>query len=202
MHKNIDQHEAKEQLDFIRSIMDDGQRVLADNGFGFILWGFLILGAGLLTLLFDYMDIHDAEGWIYLVCIGIGWVYMIAHRDKERKQTFGNPLTIRIINAIWTAVLLAMTMMGFLGIISETIRSDYICSVLFTTLGIAYYVQGVITGKSWVRNLGFGWWLGAGLLYFINGLWADILIAAMMIGLQIIPGFIFRKQWKIQLAED
>ncbi len=191
-----------DQLAFIKSVMDDSQKVLADNGTGFILWGFLIMVAGVASLILEYLNLIYLIGWSYIVCVALGWLYMFTVDKKAHKHNIGNPLTKKIINSIWIAVLLAMTMLGFIGTLTETVDVNHISAVLFTTLGIAYYVQGVITGKSWVRNLGFGWWIGACILYFISGIWAGILTAVMMIGLQIIPGFIFRRQWKVRLTED
>ncbi|NQV30187.1 MAG: hypothetical protein HQ508_04800 [Candidatus Marinimicrobia bacterium] len=37
--ENKNSEEAREQLVFIKSIMEDSQKVIADNGAGFIVWG-------------------------------------------------------------------------------------------------------------------------------------------------------------------
>ncbi|NQV15944.1 hypothetical protein HQ531_10845 [bacterium] len=197
-----DQKDAKEQLAFIRSIMDDSQKVLADNGDGFIVWGILILLAGLSSHIFQAFNLQQFIGWMYLIFVGLGWIYMITLHKKAEKYAIGNPMTKKIIEAIWTAVLISMTILGFVGAASGTIDLEHLTAVLYTALGTAYYLQGIITGKAWVRNLGFGWWLGSVILYFISGPAAGILAAAMMIGLQIVPGFIFNHQWKAQLSED
>ncbi len=127
---------------------------------------------------------------------------MFTIHGRAKKQTLGNPLIKKIIDSIWIAVLLSMSILGFLGGATGAINLDYMTPVMFTVLGTAYFLQGVITGKIWVRNLAYGWWAGSIILLFIPGLPATILSVLMMIGLQIIPGIIFNRQWKAALTED
>lgn len=196
------QTNAQEQLAFIKSIMDDSQKVVADSGSGFIVWGILILLAGTISIFLEYSGLDHLIGWLYAVIVGIGWGYMVLIYPKIEKFEIGNSLTKKIIDSIWKAVLISMTILGFVGAASGTIDPERITAVIYTALGTAYYLQGVITGKTWVRNLGFGWWLGSGALYFITGLPAGILSAGMMVGLQIVPGIIFNRQWKAQFTEE
>ena len=99
-------------------------------------------------------------------------------------------------------MLISMTLLGFVGGVSGTIDLDHMTAVMYTVLGTAYFLQGVITGKPWVRNLAYGWWSGSIILFFITGIPAATLAVLMMIGLQIIPGIIFNRQWKAHLVED
>ncbi|MBC8193765.1 MAG: hypothetical protein ISR87_03200 [Candidatus Marinimicrobia bacterium] len=190
------------QLDFIKSIMDDSQKVLADNGMGFIVWGILILLAGLLSFILDQFQMSQYVGWAYVFIVSLGWIYMMSYDRKREKQTIGNPLIRKVIGSIWIAVLLSMTILGFVGGASGAINLDYMSAVMYTVLGTAYFLQGVITGKMWVRNLGLAWWGGSIILFFIEGPAAITLMILMMIGLQIVPGIIFNRQWKSHFSED
>lgn len=198
--KNIQDPQA--QLDFIKSIMDDSQKVLADNGMGFIVWGILILLAGLLSFILDQFQMSQYVGWAYVFIVSLGWIYMMSYDRKREKQTIGNPLIRKVIGSIWIAVLLSMTILGFVGGASGAINLDYMSAVMYTVLGTAYFLQGVITGKMWVRNLGLAWWGGSIILFFIEGPAAITLMILMMIGLQIVPGIIFNRQWKSHFSED
>lgn len=198
----MDTQNAQEQLAFIKSIMEDSQKALADNGHGFIVWGFLILSAGLGSYLLMLSGLEPYTGWMYLSMVALGWLYMITWDRKHLRQTIGKPFVKKILNAIWFSVLGTMTLLGFMGGASGTIDLPRMTSVMYSVLGIAYFLQGIVTGKTWVRNLGFGWWLGAIPLYFLVEVPAAILAASMMIGLQIIPGFIFKRQWKAQMVQD
>ncbi len=198
--KNIQDPQA--QLDFIKSIMDDSQKVLADNGMGFIVWGILILLAGLLSFILDQFQMSQYVGWAYVFIVSLGWIYMMSYDRKREKQTIGNPLIRKVIGSIWIAVLLSMTILGFVGGASGAINLDYMSAVMYTVLGTAYFLQGVITGKMWVRNLGLAWWGGSIILFFIKGPAAITLMILMMIGLQIVPGIIFNRQWKSHFSED
>jgi hypothetical protein len=182
--------------------MEDSQKVLADNGGGFIVWGFLIILAGIGSVITTEVGYPQYAGWAWLIAVSIGWGYMLLDHRNNDKFTFGNPWIQKVITAIWSSVLFSMTILGFIGGISGTIDPMRITSVLYTVLGTAYFLQGYITGKTWVRNLGIGWWLGSIVLYFISGIYAGIVAAVMMIGLQIVPGFIFKYQLKALLKSQ
>ena len=194
--------EARAQLAFIKSIMQDSQKVVADNGDGFILWGVLILLSGACSYLLDQFQLNQYQGWLYLLIVGLGWCYMVTIHRRTKKYSIGNPLTKKIIDSIWTAVLISMTLLGFVGGATGTIDLNHMTAVMYTVLGTAYFLQGVITGKSWVRNLAFGWWGGSVILFLITGPAALALMIVMMLGLQIVPGIIFNRQWKAALTED
>ena len=191
-----------DQLAFIKSVMDDSQKVLADNGMGFIVWGILIMLAGFTSLVLDYFQMPQFVGWSYVIIVGLGWVYMVTYDKKTEKHTIGNPIVRKIIGSIWIAVLVTMTILGFVGGMSGAVHLDHMSGVMYTVLGTAYFLQGIITGKLWVRNLGLAWWGGSIILLIISGIWAGVLALLMMIGLQIVPGIIFNRQWKAQLFED
>ena len=42
-------------------------------------------------------------------------------------------------------------------------------------LGIAYFLQGIMTGKNWVKNLAFGWWIGPIIMFIFPGFYSSIL---------------------------
>ncbi len=199
---NQENSQAKEQLAFIKSIMQDSQKVVADNGYGFILWGILILIAAVCSYILDQSQLNQYQGWLYLLIVGLGWLYMVVIHRRTKKYSIGNPLTKTIIDSIWTAVLISMTLLGFLGGATGAIDLNHMTAVMYTVLGTAYFLQGVITGKTWVRNLAFGWWGGSVMLFLITGPLALALMIVMMVGLQIVPGIIFNRQWKAALTED
>ncbi len=197
-----DNSNAKEQLAFIKSIMDDSQKVVADNGNGFILWGVLILLAGVSSYFLNQFELNQFQGWLYLIIVGLGWIYMVTIHGRTKKYTIGNPITKKIIDSTWIGVLISMTILGFVGGVSSTINLVHMTAVMYTVLGSAYFLQGTITGKTWVRNLALGWWGGSIILFFLPVLPSAILAASMIIGLQIVPGIIFNHQWKAHLSED
>jgi len=181
------------------SLKIESQWILAENGGNFILWGVLVIISWVLTYIVNEYEIAEHLGWLYVVLYGSGWGYMIYSSKKEAKREKSNPLTIRMTAAIWLSVLGTASLVALFGSISKTIDLDHLGAIIFSMLGIAYFMQGVMVDKKWVRNLAFGWWGGSVLLYFVTGLWAGILSSLMMVGLQIIPGIIFVLQWKPQL---
>lgn len=200
--KTIRENGQKEQLDSIISIREDSRKILADRGDGFIVWGVLILLAGIFSYMLEQFEMSRLTGWLYLVIVAFGWVFMgILHKEQDKSDS-ANSVTRRIIDSIWISVLTAMSILGFIGGSTGAIELDQMTGVLYTVLGIAYFLQGIITGRNWVKNLAFGWWIGSIIMFIFPGFFTHILAMAMMIGFQIIPGLIFHRQWKAQLHEE
>jgi hypothetical protein len=53
----------------------------------------------------------------------------------------------------------------------------------------------VVYDVKWIRNLAFGWWGGAIIMFIFPGLYHLLLMAWMMIAFQTIPGYIIHKNW-------
>lgn len=189
----------KGQVKLPDTLRIESQRILAENGGNFILWGALVIISWILTYIVKEYKIADHLGWMYVILYGSGWGYMIYSSKKEARREKSNPLAIKITASIWLSVLGTASLIAFFGSISNTIDLDHLGAIIYSMLGIAYFMQGVLVDKKWVRNLAFGWWGGSVLLYFFSGLWAGILSSLMMVGLQIVPGIIFVLQWKPQL---
>ena len=68
-------------------------------------------------------------------------------------------------------------------------------------LGAAYILNGVLAGKKWLSYLAIGWWGGAIIMFFYPGLQAILIMAAMMILFQIVPGIILQFEFKHEFAK-
>lgn len=196
----FDQNRAAEDLQYIRRIMQDSRRITAERGDGFILWGIIVL-LGFLGSAADAFGWWEVSaGYTWTVLVVLGWVWMFIHTRRFDVSVMVNPLAKKMLDSLWTAVLIAMTLLGFLGTLTGVVDGNNLSGVLFIVLGIGYFIQGSLMDRTWVRMLGVGWWIG-GVTTFYTGIRLDfILSVAMMIGLQIVPGIIFYRTWKRHIA--
>jgi len=75
-----------------------------------------------------------------------------------------------------------------------------ISPLIAVLLGTGYLVCGVLYGKSWVSYLSMGWWGGAILMFYMQNLETLLIMIGMLIVLQIIPGIILYREFKIERA--
>jgi hypothetical protein len=192
----MEKQKAELEISMIKQIMDDSKKIVVDDGKGYIIWGILIV-IGLLGTYFSILSKHYYYiGWLWIISIGIGWVYtIIVHAVKDHKKkvkTFAG----KILGALWFSCGVAMTIVGFVGAGSNSYGPYTISPLMAVILGIAYFVTGVIYGQPWVRNLSIGWWIGAVVIFIWKDMNSLLVFAGMMIMFQIIPGIILYTKFK------
>lgn len=190
---------AQEDLDFIRKVMEDSRRTVADNGMHYINWSVMpalgIIGTYLITQL-------QLPGnyilWTWVIAIGLGWIFSMVIGRKEysnRTMSFAD----KLLSAVWITSGIAMTMIAFAGILSGTIQPVAIPAFIATVIGIPYFIAGLIYNLNWFKLIAVGWW-AAGLLFFFWQSYHTLAVLGVLIILfQALPGiFIYKKFSKEQ----
>ena len=192
--------QAELELSVIKKIMEDSRNIVCNNGWHYIFWGIIVstaLIANYILLLMKSADYYIGWMWFALM-IGAaitGSIYERRADKKRRVKTFAGEL----LGSLWFSGGIAMFMFGFIGTISGAYNPIYICPVISTVLGVTFYVSGEIQQLKWQKNLSYGWWAGAILLFFVPSIHTLIIFAAMMIFLQVVPGIIMNRKWKKEM---
>ena len=185
-----------EDLQYMKQIINDSRKIVVDKGIGFIVWGILII----IGLTGSYIDAvmsgnqYSAELWILLI-VG-GWIYTAIQWNKHKENKKAVTFAGKIVGAVWFSAGVAMTILGFVGTYSGAFGSVFISPVLAAVLGIAFYVSALIYDNSLMKYLAPLWWVGSIFMFFLPGLHTIIVMAAMMLFLQVVPGIILYKKFK------
>jgi hypothetical protein len=191
--------QAELEITLIKKMMEDSRKIIVCDGKDYIVWGCLVLIGLVGTYISITMEISYVVGWLWIIVIGIGWIYsLVIHwfiSAKDRVHTLAG----KILGGISISCGIAMTLIGFLGTYSGALEEWGISPMMSIVLGVAYFVSGIIYGQPWVKYLSFGWWGGAIVMFLFPGMHILLIFAAMMILFQIIPGIIFYIKWKKEL---
>jgi hypothetical protein len=114
------------------------------------------------------------------------------YRGDKRAETFAG----KILGSVWLSAGVAMTILGFAGTYSGAYGPVFISPVLAAVLGIAFYVSALVYDSLLMKYLAPLWWAGSIFMFFFPGLHTIIVMAAMMLFLQVIPGIILYKKYK------
>ena len=199
----MEKNQAELELSVIKKIMEDSRRINYDNGIHFIFWGILVVAA----LLINYVMLLTRTsgryvGWMWLILMISGAIIDgLIGRKKERTQkvhTFAGSL----LGSLWMASGIAMFIFGFVGTFSQAYSPIFICPVISTSLGISYFTSGAIQQINWLKNLAFGWWAGAIILFIFPSIHTLLIFALMLICLQIIPGIILNRRTKNEISVE
>ena len=191
---------AQEELAFIKKVMEDSRRLICDDGKSFIFWGILVSFGMLVTYLSVAGKWIVSLGWFWPVLIAVGWIVTYFISIKDSKKRHSKTFVAKIMGSLWISCGIAMTILGFIGGLTNAYDGVFISPIICVVLGIGYLVSGVLQGKMWVSLLAIGWWAGAILMFHLQNLETLLIMFVMMIILQTIPGFILYNQSKKELA--
>ena len=179
------------ELDEIRRLMADSQRVISDRGTHFIAWGLIISAALVLSHFAATGRIGVNPGWIWVAAIGTGWIFSLVVGLRESREAAVQTLATRLLSAIWIGCGVTLTVLGVVGEAVGAFGTGGFNAVVAGVLGLCYFATGVIYGSPWVRRLAVAWWAGAVLLLALPGVPGDLVMAAMIVALQVVPGLLF-----------
>jgi len=189
--------EPMDELLFIKKIMSDSSRILVEDGSSLIFWGILIVIGQLSTYaVVTFHMFYEFFPWLWPVLVFFGFVYSFIYEYKKCKKQKVNTFAGKILGALWFSVGITALILGFVPALTGAItHSAFINPLISTVLGIAYFVSGQLYGKKWVTLLAIGWWLGSIFMFVFPYNSSLLVMSAMMICLQLIPGFYLRSQY-------
>src|SRR5690606_30301960 len=196
-------HTAESELLYIKKIIDDSRQATLDNGKYYILWGVVV---GIASILTYYGVKNKLEGnfinWVWMNCIITGWIFsfifMFRDRKKERSKTFAG----KMIGHTWLGAGITMAVIAFVGIPAKVIPYDAICPVIAAVAGGANYISSRLQKSGFILVVAIGWWVGSGILFYLNGI--DVILAyGIMLSLfSIVPGIVLYYRWKKELSDE
>ena len=191
----MDERTALEEIQFIRSVIEESKKSIIYNGKDYIFWGVIVIVGMMSTYIFQMSHIYLNYFWIWVVLIPIGWIYAFYNR-RVYKIKYPSTYAGRLLASIWGAAGIGMTIIGFLGTYSGTINPMAISPILSIILGSVYFISGKVVGAKWISYLSFGWWSGGVILLFVTSIYSFLIMALLMLLFQTIPGIIIYRKYK------
>ena len=196
----MDTKQAEIELSTIKKIMEDSRRVAVDNGKHYIFWGLLVsvaLFINYFMVIYDVSLNYQGMMWFVLM-LGGALTGAIMEKIDHRKRTV-HTFAGKLLGTLWFASGISMFIFGFLGTVAGAYSAIYICPIIFTVLGVSYYVSAEIQQTSWFKFLSLGWWAGAAFLFIFPGMHTFLVAGVMLIAFQTLPGFILYRRWRKEL---
>lgn len=183
-----------ESLALIRRMVHTAQQGVQDNGFFYLLWGWLVFIAALFnwTMIHFFQSEYGYFGWAILMPAG-GVASMIYGWKVERKKK-----VLTYADSVLHYVVIAFLVSLFIVMIAGSIHLGWIKTYAFILIvyGSWLFISG---GVLKFRPLLFGgiinWIAGAAAFWVTNYHIVLLLAVAVLLG-YVIPGHLLRNAWK------
>lgn len=183
----------EESILIIKQMIQKTRERVVNDGFYFLLWGFLVI-AGCLVTYFAHITKHFEiinPAWMVLLGIGVLWSTLVSVRQGKRQHHIGQ---IDFIGKmLWLAFLVSMFIVMF-------IIKDYelMNTAMLILIGFATFVSGAILRFKPLYVGGILFWIGAIIIGFIPFPYASLFYAGIMLAGYVIPGILLTRKVKMQ----
>ncbi len=182
--------QARKDIEFIKSMIQEGRSLLIENGSAFIIWGIAIpigTACSYLLPLVTRSPLAFAALWAGILLIGFAAFFLIM-RGTPRSMMNAS-YAGKIHGMTWLGATAAMTVTG-IGYFFGKMGLNAFIGVIAGVIGCAYLVSGAITRYRWLIALSFAWWIGGIACFFMPAYTAPAVLAGMVVLLELLPGIV------------
>lgn len=185
--------EAREDLAFIRRIMEDSRRLAKDDGSYFIIWGLISVVMTGLSYALAYWDLAALIPYVWPVVFGLagGAMAVFSRKTKEKKP---RSLTERLLSGLWLSVLFLMAILIGSAWLSGKLSLAYSMGLAAAALALGFTLSALISQSRPLAFLALPWWLGGLFLPMLPAMIAPLGLAGLTLFFEVIPGFVMKSR--------
>lgn len=183
----------KESLQLIDSMINQARNRFNENGFLYLLWGWLIFFCAVGHFILLKLDLFRSPEIIWATCwlAVLFQVFYLARRNKkETVKTYSES----IIGYVWVSFGICMLVISV--IIGKTNSWHLINSIILMMYGIPTFLSGIVMQFRPLMIGGIICWALAMISAFVLPVYVLLLLAAAVIAAWIIPGYLLRKKYR------
>lgn len=193
---NNKQTEVNNNLNVIKSMIEKTKTDAAETGSIFILWGWLVIVASVMTYFFVYKEWFDRIGYIWFALMGLGVLVTIFFINKnikrERVQTYSH----LALSNLWFACGISFFIIAWLGLPLKVIPFKSLYIIMSVIAGVGLFTTGGILEWKMLRISGIIWWVAAIVMMFMHWHLHTLIFAIAIIPGYLIPGYALNKKYK------
>ena len=191
-NRDMNRDQAMQDIQTIKSFLEQGQRKLEDSGFHFIFWG-LVIPAGFIA----FSLIAPRAGFDSLfyrlfwpVLCGAGAVVSVVAGVRSSRATASSRYADSVSTALWIGNLAAVGVLFVILYLLKAGISVSFLAMIAVILGLAYWVYGTVISLKWFSLVALLWWASAIGISLATIRSAGVVLAAATFVCSFIPGCI------------
>lgn len=182
-----------ESLQLIASMINKAKNRYVENGFLYILWGWVILICCVVqfTALYFFHNENAYNIW-YITWLAI--IFQIVYLRKKRRRRQAQTYTSEIGASVWVVFTICMFLLVFILLRFDAYKA--INPVILVMYGMATVLLGVIIKFKPLLIGGLCCWLLSILSMFVMYEFQLLLLAPAVIAAWLIPGYLLKRKFK------
>ena len=183
----------KESIVLIASMINKAKNQVSENGFLFIIWGWVILICCVVQFLSDQFFHYPQAYYIWFSTYAV-IIFQIIYLVRKKKTSIAKTYTEEINDFVWIAFAIGAILMVFICIRFEA--EQLVLPLILVFYGLATFLSGSILKFTPLMIGGISCWILAFVSTFIALEYQLILIATAVIAAWLIPGYLLQIKYK------
>lgn len=187
----------EQSLQLIDTMINKAKNQFSENGFLYLLWGWVILICALGHFMLLQLDITEhpemiwASTWLVVI---FQVIYLSKRKKKEKVKTYSD----EIMAYVWISFVVCLFLVGF--ILGKEKLFVYMYPLFLVLYGIPTFLSGVIMRFTPLKVGGIMCWVLSVISAFILPNYTLLLLALAVVIAWIIPGYLLQKKYKQQIS--
>lgn len=189
----------QQSLQLIESMINRAKDKFAEDGFMYLVWGWLVFGCSLLQFILLHFVHYPKHYIVWLATIPV-FIYLYFYVNKKQKHQTVITYTGYIIGFVWLTFVIVIILLAFLiGFLTSGDYYTHIVHILLAVYGMPVFLTGVIIRFKPLIFGGIACWILCIVSTFIETYdYQFLLIPLAMLLAWIIPGYLLRAKYKSQ----
>ncbi|MBO9563455.1 MAG: hypothetical protein J7621_11800 [Niastella sp.] len=190
----------EESLLLIQRMIQTAKDEHREKGDGWLIWGWLLFGASVGSVVMSYMQLRRYIGYLWLGMLAVGLiVYAWGHLRKQRQEKV-HSYVHELLNKIERGFFISLFAIVASSYITQSVFSFGYFYILYAFWmfihGSAIRFRPLIIG-AWVN------WIGALAIFWVDSFRYDMMISAVavLVG-YLIPGYMLRADYKKKMQSS
>lgn len=183
-----------DSLQLINSMINQAKNRFSENGFLYLLWGWLILFCSIAHFIFLKMGWFKQPEIVWASC-WLAVIYQVIYLVRKGKRETVKTYSENIIGFVWMSFGITMGIVSF--IIAKADNWLLINSLLLMLYGTPTFLSGVVMRFTPLKIGGIICWGLAIVSVFVMPIYVLLLLSVASIAAWIIPGYIMRAKYKL-----
>ncbi|MEZ5029439.1 MAG: hypothetical protein R2765_11730 [Ferruginibacter sp.] len=184
-----------DSMQLINSMINQAKNNFSENGFLYLVWGWLIFTCSICHFIFLKLDLFKQPEIVWASC-WLAVIFQIIYLSRQKKKEKVKTYSENIVNYIWISFGICMFIVVI--IMSKTNNWPMMNSIILMLYGTPTFLSGIGMQFKPLVIGGIICWCLAILSVFIPPVYVLLLLAASVLAAWIVPGYLLSTKYKLQ----
>lgn len=197
----MNEHDIREEIQIIRSMIEKTKRATAESAAIFVVWGVLISIALIGSFILGHLKLYKWEWLNWGGITVIGWIYSALYGIRRRRSAAVRTYVQNVGSHLYVSCGAGFLLVGLIFPAIGVYSYEAITVLISAMTGILFFVISGIFEWPVLKAIGLGWWAGAVGMSFLRPEARTLVYTILFVAGYLIPVVILHNKFRRERRE-